>query len=234
MTGDEKSARPERGRIVIAASSFADASSGVRLAALLSSRIEAEIQGVFVEEESSILFRSPAARIVSTTGALLDLPSPDEMRAALKRDALAFEGEIARLAREHARSWSFRTVQGRLLAHLGEVLRASDILLLGHRALYRLRGPVIRLGRGPRMEIAASLAADLGVSVMDIDLPDVGGNGQAGAFAEILSLVGHTSATAIVADIVSGPVRTPEQIEALLEAARCPVILVGDSGSGGG
>lgn len=229
-----KSGRSGRGRIVVAASSFADASSGVDLAALLSARIEADIQGVFVEEESDVLFRSPAARIVSANGALLVPPSPDEMRAAVKRDALAFEREIARIARSHARSWSFRTLQGRLFAHLGDVLQAHDILLLGHRPLYRLRGPVIRLGQSDHLDIAAGLAADLGVSLMDIAIPDRDTKQAARTLDEALALIGRTSATAIVADIVSGPVHTPEQIEALLDTARCPVVLVGAPGSNGG
>jgi hypothetical protein len=216
-------------RIVVAASSFADASSGVRLAALLSARIEADLQGVFIEGETGDLFRSPAARIVSTTGALLALPSPEEMRATLKREAHAFESEIARIAQSHARPWSFRTIQGRLFGRLDDLLQARDILLLGHRPLLRLRGPVVRLGKTGHPDIAAGLAADLGVPLVTVPVTDDRTEQE-----ETLEMIGRTSATAIVIDTEAGPLRTPEQIEALLEAARCPVILVGAPLSGGG
>lgn len=223
--------QPARSRIVVAASSFADASPGVRLAALLSARIEADIEGIFVEEEATVLFRSPAARIVSATGTLIALPSPEDLHAALQRDALAFESEIAHIAQVHARPWSFRRLQGRLSGRLDELLHARDILLLGHRPLHRIRGPVIRLGPSNRLDIAAGLAADLGVPLMDIAVP--GSDAKRQALDEALALIGRTSATAIVADTVSGPVRAPQEIEALLDAARCPVVLVGAPASGG-
>jgi len=233
MTAGAESARQGHGRIIVAATSFADASSGVHLASLLSARIEADLQGIFIEEEETVgLFRGPSARIVSATGALLALPSSEELRAALKRDALAFEREIARIAQTHARSWSFRTLQGRLIARLGDVLQTRDILLLGHRPLHRLRGPVIRLGPSGRPDIAADLAADLRVPLVDI--AGAGAAQPAMTLDETLALIGRTSAAAVVADTVSGPVRTPEQIEALLGAARCPVILLGTPPSDGG
>lgn len=219
-------------RIVVAASCFADASSGVRLAALLSSRIEAEVEGVFVEEEEQAgLFHNPAARLVTPGGEQVAAPSPEELRAALKRDALAFEREIARIALEHARHWSFRTLRGRLLASIGELLQAHDILLLGHRPLLTMRGPVIRLGATGRPDIAAGLAADLGAPIVDIA---IAAPMTVGSLAETLALVGRTSASAIVIDTASGPFRTPGEINDLLDAARCPVILVGAPASDGG
>ena len=227
-----------RARITIAASSFADASAGVRLAALLSSRLEADLQGIFIEEEEQIaLFGSPAARIVTAAGANLALPSPQELHAALKRDALAFEREIARVAARHARSWSFRTLQGRLVAQLGKLLGTTDIVLLGQRPLHRLRGPVIRLDGGSRPTIAANLAADLGAPLIDVVVaaPGTKANDKALTAASTeaaLNLIGRTSASAIVVDTRSGPFRTPEQIRDLLEVARCPVILVGTPASG--
>lgn len=229
MNAGRANGKDGQSRIVVAASSFADASAGVRLAALLSARIEADIQGVFIEEET-VLVQSPAARIVSAAGTLLALPSPEELRAAWQRDALAFEREIARIAQIHARSWSFRRLQGRLFGGLGELLRARDILLLGHRPLLRIRGPVIRLGPSNHLDIAAGLAADLGVPLMDIAVSDAAGK----KLDDALALIGRTSATAIVADTVSRAVSTPEEIEALLDAARCPVVLVGVPGSTAG
>lgn len=235
MTAGAKSGRPGHSRIVVAATSFADASSGVRLASLLSARIEADLQGVFIEEEETVgLFRSPSTRIVSATGALLALPSSAELRAALKRDALAFEREIARIAQTHARSWSFRILQGRLFAHIGELLQARDILLLGQRPLHRLGGPVVRLGRSGRPDIAADLAADLRIPLVEIAVADGEAVQPSVTLDEAFALIGRTSATAIVADTLAGPVRTPEEIEALLDAARCPVILVSAPASNGG
>lgn len=231
-------------RIVVAASCFADASSGIRLASLLSSRIEADVEGVFVEEEEQAgLFHNPAARIVTTSGERIPAPSPEELRAALKRDALAFEREIARVALEHARKWSFRTLRGRLLPSIGALLHAHDILLLGHRPLLKMRGPVIRLGATNRPDIAAGLAADLGAPIVDIAIaaPETASGDTRGSdtitvvsVAEALAFISRTNASAIVVDTALGPFRLPNEINDLLDSARCPVVLVGAPASDGG
>lgn len=101
-------------------------------AARLAARLDAELAGLFVEDEDLIALAAlPCTRFVDPSSASLRRANPGEMerelRVASTRARTALE-DVAR--REHVR-WSFRTVRGRASTRLLEAAGEADLVLIG-------------------------------------------------------------------------------------------------------
>lgn len=150
-------------RIVVALDTSADSLAALEAAVALAALLEAELEGLFVEEEDLLRLAGPTATEVD----LLSGRRRPLERASLERQLRARAGRARRaLERTAARvrvRWSFRTVRGRVDAEL--LAAGGDLITLGVRghSLHRPPGstaaaviagaplPVLVLRRGARL-----------------------------------------------------------------------------------
>ncbi|HTY67284.1 MAG TPA: hypothetical protein VMH36_11575 [Alphaproteobacteria bacterium] len=97
----------------------------------LAGRLQAEIAGLFIEDENLLrLWASPAVRHV-TLGAVRDLPSTEQIEAELRALAAQAEAALAAAATRHGVPWSFRVVRGRPKLELHESTKTKDLVVVG-------------------------------------------------------------------------------------------------------
>jgi hypothetical protein len=126
----------------------ADAAS-LEAAIRLAARFRAEVVGIFVEDEDLMrLAALPFARETAPLSAVTRRLNPDAMARALRARAEVLRARLQERALEAQVAWSFRVVQGGLLAEqLGESV-ASDLLILeiGGRRTVRVTGRIFSRG----------------------------------------------------------------------------------------
>ncbi|MAG96461.1 MAG: universal stress protein [Alphaproteobacteria bacterium] len=118
-------------RILVALDSSAEGLAALDTAARLAARLEAELEGLYVEDEALLhMARAPLTRIVSMTSASQSLSAAD-MERSMRAQARAAHQALARASERRAVRWSFRTVRGQVS---GEILAAApgvDMVILG-------------------------------------------------------------------------------------------------------
>lgn len=220
-------------RILIGAGSFADAEAALRLVERIADRLAAEMGGILVEETiAQELASRPGQRLVTAGGLLVAVPPPDQMRTLIESEARAFREHLARLAEARAARWSFQRRRGDLIGDLWDAAPGWDLLLVGYRTPARHGGPVVLVSPaghrdGEAQTLAEELAAGLGTDTLTVAPARHATDGD--AEAALLDSIARMRASAVVLDLSAGPLRTPEQVRHLLEAARCPVIALGAS-----
>ena len=225
MTTDAASAQPTAPpprRVLLLAGCYADAGPAIGLAAALAQRMQAALEGVLALDpraeaaEGATLVVAGRAR-----GAVLALDR-ERLTLAYAADARAFRSRLDATAARLAIRWSFRTDTGALPDLALGLRQPGDAVVLGHRRFLPLRGPVLALedsaegapesaADGPAARLAADLARALGLRArrLPADTP--------AAALEPLAI----SALVLPHSIQSDPAR----LAALIEAARCPVLL---------
>ncbi|MFT4830216.1 MAG: hypothetical protein ACJAVR_000618 [Paracoccaceae bacterium] len=215
---------PQPTRIVIGATSFADARACMGLAVALARRRAAMLVGILAEDLAwAEPLRSPAARLLSVAGDLVPAPSPDALRRLTRADAKNFEHALSRAARRALLRWRFETVAGPMLPRMRAIVATGDPVVLGCPRLHAGRGAVLLIAPhgGAAERLARDLAADLGA---DLTVILVGAQAFATG-AEALAAIGRRNISALVADPEGGPFRTDGDLALLLDQARCPVVL---------
>lgn len=218
---------PPPRRILIGASSYADARAALHLTRLLKAQSRTIVSGLLVEETTlNDLPRLGRQRVVTASGALRDVPTPEQVRRTIERDATAFQTALSEL--EGAAS-SLERRQGELAGILWDIAQEWDVLLFGHRETHAAPGQVVLITPpaetvSDAADLAEYLARAAGTTTLALDLPpEADGPG----FAALLARLGRINCTAVVLDRSLGPIGTPDQLSELLSAARCPIVLVG-------
>ena len=199
-----------RRRVLLMASCLADAAPSITLAVTAAAQLRASLEGVLAQDP-----RAEGAALVMAAGETL---SPERLARAYAADARAFRQRLDHAAATAALQWAFRTDTGALPDLALRPPRPDDAVLIAHRRLMALRGPVVVLG-GADGEQTADRALDLAIDlaralgVRSRFLPgDI-------ALAEIELL----SASLI---LLPGSVKAPApRLRQIIEAARCPVLL---------
>lgn len=198
-------------RVLLMAGCFADAAQSIELAVAVAARMQASLEGVLALDpraEGAALVRSGAR---GATGVAL---SRESLRLAYAADARAFRQRLDQAAAAASLHWSFRTDAG-LVADLAlEMRRPGDAVIIGHRRLLGLRGPVVSLDTvesGSAAQLGMALARTLGLRLrlLPADTPP----------AEI---------DVLAASVIVLPHQLPlnrPHLNVLIEAARCPVLL---------
>ncbi|MFP4274934.1 MAG: hypothetical protein ACLFRU_07900 [Paracoccaceae bacterium] len=218
------SPRSRRMRLLIAATSFADAQAALRLAERLGTGLASDLLGLMVEEtEALALAQLPGRQVVTQSGRMMPPPAPEALRRMLDREARAFEQGLARLAEAQMLRWSFRREGGELVRGVLAALQGGqgDLLILGQGTARGPLGAILALG--PEAGAAAQLARQLGkalgrpVEVLDASDP-----------VRLPARLARRRAAAVVIgpELLTGT--DPEGLRALLGAARCPVLLLRD------
>jgi len=120
------------GRVIAALDAACHDGHLLPAAADLAARFEAEIAGLFIEDENLLrLWASPAARHVILGPAAREVPSAEQIQAELRALAAQAEAALAAAAARHGVPWSFRVVRGRPQAELHEGTRTRDLVVVG-------------------------------------------------------------------------------------------------------
>ncbi|GAA6200791.1 hypothetical protein [Aquicoccus sp. SU-CL01552] len=212
-------------RILVGAGSYADARAALAILERLAGFGISDIGGVFLEDRGMMEAAAPGlCALVSPRGALRGVPSRHGLRRMWQSDARAFREQLMQLAARQSLRWSFERLPGDPVADLCGAAQSWDWLLIGHLPAGRHAGKVVGIAHedgGPDgvAELTGVLAQSLrtGVELIPDTTPEV----------DILSRVGRLHAAAVVVDAATGPFRTSGQIRALLDVARCPVLVLG-------
>lgn len=233
-------------RIMIGAGCFADAEAAMRLAERILANLPAELGGVLVEESAvPETVRFPGQRVVTAGGSLKVPPSPRQIRAVAESDARAFRDRLARMAQTRSAELYFERRDGDLIRGVFEAAKGWDILLLGYREMHKCPGQVVVVTDASGAPRACTLAGDLaqalktGIVMLslagdDADMDQTGATRIAlNSVSELLAQLSRINASAVVVDLVASPLEADGHLRQLLEAARCPVVVLG-AGQGAG
>ncbi len=236
-----KPAQVIRRRVLIGASSYADARAGLHLADVMADMLAESIGGLMLEEEHvTELIARPGQRVVSRRGQLIPAPSREELAALHDRDERAFRAALAALSKARALHYSFERRQGELVAGLLNVAENWDMLVIGHgdgHLTPSTRGRVVLIAppEGATSE-AAALAARLAQGLRAHLVTGYPADGSAAPHApdfrwqnlpELMHRIARLSADAVVLDLAAGPISSSDALRALVDAARCPVLVLG-------
>ncbi|TMM51191.1 hypothetical protein [Sulfitobacter sabulilitoris] len=235
-------------RILVGATSYADAASALHIARrLVQARNVAmggtgNLGGLLVQQNEVIAICGlPNRFVVSASGAVAMAPTLGQVRRLLAADARAFRERLAEIAGSPGAGWSFEQQIGDLVDRAVEAARTWDVLIFGYRRVHAVPGQVLvlrpdRPDGAAAMRLGATLAHDLRTDLVAID---VGGapRGQAEVghqttlrvrdFETALARITRTNVQAVVVDLAHGPLRTHDDLRQLIEAARCPVVVLG-------
>lgn len=144
-----------RRRILVALDASAGARAALRRAADMARRTEAELAGLFVEDENLLrLAGLPFARELSVVGgAGRRQLSPQIMERELAREAARLERELEAAARALDIPWSFRIARGHVFRELLAASAGHELVALG---MAGARPGHVRLGSTARRLLAQS------------------------------------------------------------------------------
>jgi nucleotide-binding universal stress UspA family protein len=144
-------------RILVALDASAHSLAAVEAAADLAAAMQAEMEGLFVEDINLIRLASlPCTREVRYTAnvASLDL---EQMERALKAQAAEARRALAAAARRARVQWSFRVARGHVAHEVLAAAAAADLVSMGKQG--RSRSPQARLGPTALRVLAGAPAA---------------------------------------------------------------------------
>jgi len=135
-------------RVILSATSFAEARDALELATEIAAGMDGDLQGLLIEQEAVLALTGlPAARLIGPQGRALTGIDAAGMEAAFRGDARRFEEALARAAEAAALRWSFRRQRGRIGAILGGMLETGTLLVASGAPRRRpLREVVLVLG----------------------------------------------------------------------------------------
>ncbi|MGB3243756.1 MAG: hypothetical protein WBB25_04440 [Sulfitobacter sp.] len=232
-------------RILVGAGSFADAAAALRIVERLASSFCSSLGGVLVEEPDTLAAcQIPHQRIVLMSGLMTSPPSLSQVRTLSMADARAFRRSLARAADPTGTNWVFGQEKGELVGTSLRAAKGWDILVIGYRQIHNIPGKIILLtgsgsGSDEMLKTSRNLSQKFNAECIEASVQtgvhDKSGplsSNQYGTFDECLSALTRTNALAVLVDIDRGPVRNQIDLARLLEAARCPLIVFGASGTG--
>ena len=158
-------------RILVALDASAHSLAALEAAADFAAAVQAEVEGLFVEDINLIRLASlPCSREVRYTASLaaLDL---EQMERALKAQAAEARRALEAAARRAHVQWSFHVARGHVAQEVLAAAAAADLVTLGKRG--RSRSPQARLG-----STALRAVADTPVALLLVEHRRVGAAGR--------------------------------------------------------
>lgn len=221
--------RPALRRILIGAGSYADARDAVEIAAHLAATMRLDLSGLLLEDpaaqETAI---TRYQRVITTSGAMILTLDQQQMRLVMASDARAFRLHLSRIAKIHTVSWSFEQRTGDLLNELCRAARGEDLMMIGNRRLRWSNGPVLMIsGATPQNADDAALSDAIATALrthilhLSVDEP------LEAAIPDLLEQISRTGAALVVTNARSGPFQNKDQLRRLIDAAGCPVLVLG-------
>ncbi|WP_294606597.1 hypothetical protein [uncultured Roseovarius sp.] len=231
-------------RILIGASSFADAQAALRIARNMLAGPTGQLGGLLIEDETlRSICHCPNQRVISASGTLIYLPSPTQIRTMMNADAQAFRRRLAEIAAPSTSRWTFEQGAGDLVESSLKSGQDWDILIFGYRALHPVPGKIVVFENTTTAHteavamgevLADQFKAQTVVYRIGADTPPQAEQGQIAArhfvtLQAALAQLARINAQAVVIDLARGPVRSSDQVKALLNASRCPIVILNSS-----
>lgn len=216
---------PHPRRFVIVAGCYADAGPAIGLAAALARDLQGALFGVLAQEPAAAAAEGAPVLTIRRRGPANALAreslTRESLTLAYAADARAFSTRLAVVAARARLTWDFRTDTG-MSADLAWRLREpGDTVLVGYRRLLRTDGPVVALCRVDdtrTRDLALALARALRRRVLLLPIES----------ADDPERIEQLSATALI--VAPDVARQATRLAALIEAARCPVLIAPDDG----
>jgi len=147
-------------RVILSATSFAEARDALALAAEIAAQLKGDLQGLLIEQDAVLALSGlPSARLIGPHGRALSAIDAAAMEAAFRGDARRFEAALARAAEEAALRWSFRHQRGRIGAILGEMMEGGTLLVASGAPRHAPVRDVVLVLRADTDPFLAGLAA---------------------------------------------------------------------------
>lgn len=231
-------------RILVAAGSSADAAQAMRLITGLPEAFCAALGGVFVEEPHILeTSRFPARRMVTRSGVTMLAPDLGQVRTVLRAEARAFRKALDHANRNAATQTPFLRQQGELISTAVRAAQGWDVLVIGCRPLHRVPGQIVMLGgaAGPSAQVrdvAHSLSRRFSTTCLSFVIgagatPDTPPPADRAYGFETLDAairaLARTNALAVLTDLSSAPIPSQSDLARILEASRCPLVVIGAS-----
>lgn len=231
-------------RILIGAGSSADAVAALRLIEGLPDIFRASLGGIFVEEPHTLeTSRFPNRRVVTNSGMTMLAPDPTQIRTILQAEARAFRQALDRAKGQTTAESPFLRQQGELISTAIHAAKGWDVLVIGCRPLHRIRGHIVALnGAGGQSEqlriVSESLSERFSTDCLSFAIGLDGGTGappptpQRLRFETLdtaISALARTNALAVLVDLNAGPIQTQADLARVLDASRCPLVVIGAS-----
>ena len=225
-----------RTRIMIGASSFADASAALRLIERVITEVRLNLGGLLVEEAVwETVCDLPNQRVISASGQFIVAPTRAQVSTLIDADARAFRSSLAKLAALVDAPWTFQRDVGDLIQTSLETAVASDILVFAHRHIHPVAGKIVLLSSATAVtQNAAAMSQMLARQLQANHVALIVGEHKAAhpdqsehfeTLEDALSRLARINAQAVFLDFAHGPIQTPEQLRHLLDVARCPAFV---------
>ncbi|WP_413868624.1 hypothetical protein [Albidovulum sp.] len=219
--------RPHRARIILGATTLADAAGALALATALA--VEgSELHGLLVEDEEVLaLCTAQGACIVAPAGRAGGTLDAGRLRRAFIGEAARFERLLAEAAGRAAVRASFSLGRGRLAASLAAAAGPGDLMIVAAGPFRAPVREVVLLSAGlsdPALPVLARATAErLRRPLRTIGgIPPSGGAADAAAAAGMLDTLGTLGPGAILFAELS---RTGLSLEDVLRRTRCTCVL---------
>ncbi len=192
-------------RIVVAMDVSAGSRSALRRAATLARQWQAELAGLFVEDENLVrLAGLPFARELSVGGGPGRTLSSEAVEREMAEAAERLEREIGRVAGELGVRWSFATRRGRIASELVASCADRELLVLGAAAA---RSGGTRLGSTSRALLART------------EVPLMLTRPGCGAPGETVTVFDASAASRLALRVAQEMVSDPKPVRVLIPAA---------------
>jgi hypothetical protein len=242
-----------RCRVIMGATSFADAQSAIDLAIELAGELGGELKAYLIEDQTILDYAAmPFARTIGFGGERGDPVTLEAMQAAFRRDARIFRETIRSVAGARTLHWSFEQKRGEIRSLFAADFGGEDIVVIGRRRLGRqvgdlmllddtsdesgrLFGLAVRTARRLKVplhvliwsqngETADRRQADLMRSRPDIGVPVTFSTGT--DYERVaLRTIARESPSALM---LSRSLADSLDLDRLLDTARCPALIVAD------
>lgn len=124
-------------RVIVSCDASPLGATAIEAAAALARGLDAELQGIFVEDINLIRTAAlPFAQEVASATALARRMQADELHRLLQRQAQAVREGLQAAASALRLPWSFQVVRGAPLHSVLDVMRELDFVVFGHAGRY--------------------------------------------------------------------------------------------------
>lgn len=211
------------GRIILGAQSTSDAEAALPLLHAYLNWRRGRLVGLFESNQTLRFTVGTRQRVVTLGGRQVPLPTEEVRRNLALRDAQAFRRLLTGVAEKKSLDCDFLEVDSDIVAGICGTAAGRDVAILAQRSVIGRPGPVFLIGgeapAGPPA-FAEALAQALGTQWLALHA------WSAATGAAILGRVDRAHAGAIVLDCSTGGLLRRD-LDRLVDAARCPVVLFG-------
>ena len=227
-------------RVLICAGCFSDAEVALGLVERIEQQLPVKLAGLLVDEGYTTEFlRPPTQRVITLAGDLIDPPTAQQARALAAGDARAFRRMLSVTAQARSVKWSFKSCSGDLIRSVFDAAEEWDILLLGRRTLHKRAGQIVIVsnvsnGSERAEKIARDLAEAAKTNHVKLVLSQKSAQSRTvdAAFSaeedesQLLARLSRMNAATVVVALDAGQWQSSDLMRQLLEAARCPVVVL--------